>query len=70
MRKLLIDTIKSHAKGHLDKHIANVEMLLEKGVGVPNHTDFIDAIEKELDEIAKYHDQLEVLEKYIDKQYD
>lgn len=65
MRNLIIDTLKSHAKGHLDKHITNVEILLEKGVGLANHTDFIDSIEREIDEIAKYHDQLEVLEKYF-----
>ena len=65
MRELLLKSLKSHAQGHLDKHIANVEILLEKGVGMANSTDIIDAIEHELDEVAKYHDQLEVLEKYF-----
>ena len=38
---------------------------MEKAVGVGEHPDILEAIEKELQVIAQYHDQLEVLEKYI-----
>ena len=40
---------------------------MDKAVGVGEHPDILDAIEKELTIIAQYHDQLEVLEKYIKK---
>ena len=42
-----------------------MEIYLEKAVGVGEHPDVLEAIEKELAVIAQYHDQLEVLAKYI-----
>lgn len=66
-RRLLIDAVKKHAEGHIAKHVANVEVYLNQSVGIGEHSDIIEAIEQELDEIAKYHDQIEVLEKYLDK---
>ena len=39
MRDTILKAFKSHAQGHIDKHIANVEVLLEKPVGVAEHPD-------------------------------
>jgi hypothetical protein len=64
-RELLINAVKKHAEGHIAKHVANVEIYLNHSVGIGEHSDIIEAIEQELDQIAKYHDQIEVLEKYI-----
>ena len=64
-RELLINAGKKHAEGHIDKHAANVEIYLNHSVGIGEHSDIIEAIEQELDEIAKYHDQIEVLDRYI-----
>lgn len=64
-RELLINAVKKHAEGHIAKHTANVEIYLNQSVGIGEHSDIIEAIEQELDEIAKYHDQIEVLEKYF-----
>ena len=68
MRAILIDAFLSHAQGHIDKHIANVEVYLHNPVGVGEHPDIMEAIETELEEVAKYHDLKEMMEKYfIDK---
>lgn len=64
-RERIYDALVAHAKGHIEKHAANVEIYMEKAVGVGEHPDVLEAIEKELKVIAEYHDQLEVLEKYI-----
>jgi len=64
--QLLIDAVKKHAQGHIAKHVANVEVYLNQSVGIGEHSDIIEAIEQELDEIAKYHDQIEALTTYID----
>ena len=56
----------AHAKGHIEKHKANVEILLQKTAGVAEHPDTLETIEKELAIIAEYHDQIEMLEKYFD----
>ena len=64
-RQMIYDALVEHAKGHIKKHSANVEIYMEKAVGVGEHPDILDAMEKELAVIAQDHDQLEVLEKYI-----
>lgn len=65
MREKLLQCFVSHAKGHVDKHLANVEVLLENPVGVGNNGDIIEEIEKELEEVAKYDDLLEMVHKYL-----
>jgi len=65
MRKKILSAIKSHAQGHVDKHLANIEVYLNNPVGVGEHPDIIEAIEEELEQVAKYQDQLDILEKYF-----
>ena len=64
-RTHLIKALKSHAQGHIDKHIANVEVHLNNATGVAEHSDHVETMEKELCEIAEYDDQLEMLNKYF-----
>jgi hypothetical protein len=68
IREKIYDALIAHAKGHIEKHSANVEIYMEKAVGVGEHPDILDAIEKELKLIAEYHDQVEILERYIKRQ--
>lgn len=65
MRERLLECFVSHAKGHVDKHLANVEVLLNHPAGIGEHGDIIEEIEKELEEVAKYDDLLEMVEKYL-----
>ena len=61
----LILALKAHAKGHIEKHKANVILLLQKSSGIAEHPDTLETIEKELGIIAEYDDQLEMLDKYF-----
>ena len=65
MKDYLLECFVSHARGHVDKHLANVEVLLSNPVGVGNNGDIIEEIEKELEEVAKYDDLLEMVKKYF-----
>ena len=65
MREQFIKVSKMHFQAHIEKHRINVENLLENAVGVGEHGDVMDTIEKELEEMAKYHDLLEMLETYF-----
>ena len=65
MREKMIEAIRSHAKGHIEKHKANVEIQLTNPVGVATHPDHIETIEKELKSMAQYDEQLEMLKKYF-----
>ena len=65
MREDLIRASQLHFKAHIQKHKVNVENLLENSVGVAEHPDIMDSIEKELEIMAEYEDKLEMLNKYF-----
>jgi len=65
MRTDLIKASQLHFKAHIEKHRVNVEILLEKGVGVAEHPDVMETIEKELEIMAEYDDKLSILNKYF-----
>jgi hypothetical protein len=69
-RDKLIESIRSYFQGHVDKHKANVDNLLDNNVALAEHPDIIETIEKELDIIAGYEDKLNVLLKYFPKVFD
>ena len=61
----MIEALKQHALGHIEKHKMNVEVILQKSVGIGEHGDVLTEAEKELKVIAEYDDQLEMLNKYF-----
>ena len=61
----MIEALKAHAVGHIEKHKVNVEVILQKAVGIGEHGDILTEAEKELKVIAEYDDQLEMLNKYF-----
>ena len=65
MREQLIKALLAHAQGDIAKHKANVEVYLTSPVGIGEHSNIIEAIEQELDMIAKYQDQIDVINKYF-----
>ena len=65
MRDQIIDALKAHAIGHIEKHRLNVEVYLNNPVGIGEHSDIAEAVEIELAEMAKYDDHLEMLNKYF-----
>lgn len=65
MRKEIISVLKQHFEAHIQKHKMNVDIMLANPMAIHDHTDLMDAIEKEVDKISEYMDKLEVLEKYF-----
>jgi hypothetical protein len=65
MREQIIEALKQHALGHIEKHKMNVEILLQKTAGIAEHPDTLETIEKELKIIADYDDQISMLNKYF-----
>ena len=63
----MIEALKKHAEGHIEKHKLNVEVILQKPVGIGEHGDVLTEAEKELKVIAEYDDELEMLNKYFIK---
>ena len=64
MRGDIIKASELHFKAHIEKHRINIENLLENSVGVAEHPDIMETIEKELGIIAEYDDKLEIIKKY------
>ena len=65
MREQLIKALQAHAQGDIAKHRANVEVYLTSPVGIGEHSNIVEAIEEELNMIAKYQDQIDVINKYF-----
>ena len=65
MRETLIKALLAHAQGDIAKHRANVEVYLTSPVGIGEHSNVVEAIEEELNMIAKYQDQIDVINKYF-----
>ena len=64
-REDLIKVSELYFRAQIENHKVNVENLLENQVGVAEHPDIVETIEKELEVIASYDEKLNVLKKYF-----
>ena len=58
---------RKQAEGELEVHKANIAVYQTMPAGIGEHSDITEAIQEELDKIARYHDQIEVVNKYFHK---
>ena len=65
MKNRMIGALIRHAEANLVKHRLNVEVFLDNPTGVAEHTDYLETIQKEIDMISHYEDQIHTLEKYF-----
>ena len=65
MRKQLLNALLAHAQGEIAMHRANVEVYFTNPVGIGEHPDVTEAIQQEIDKIARWHDQIEVINTYF-----
>ena len=65
MRDKMISALLAHAQGDIQKHKMNVEVYLSNPVGIGEHSNVMEAIEEELNMIAKYEDQVSVIKKHF-----
>ncbi|WP_341665931.1 hypothetical protein [Vibrio sp.] len=50
-----------YLKGQRAKHAANWSIFVERQIGVAEHIDFMETLEKELEQIAKYDELIATL---------
>jgi ribosomal protein S3 len=65
LREEMINAALKHAEAHIEKHRMNVEIYLTNPVGVGEHSEVMDEIEKQLDEMARYQDHVDILKSYF-----
>ena len=65
LRENILKNQITYYNGLIAKHSQNVEIYLNQPVGIGEHSDITEAIQVELDKIARYDDQVEVINKYF-----
>jgi hypothetical protein len=65
MRQQLIEASKEHFLSHISKHRMNVEVMLNNPTAIAEHSDIMEAIEREVAKMAEYQDKLEIIERYF-----
>lgn len=65
MRKQLIEASKAHFRSHIETHRVNIEVMLHNPIAIPEHTNIMEAIEKEVAQIAEYMDKLAVMDTHF-----
>ena len=65
MREHLLTALRSYYVGHIEKHKMIVENLIRNNVGVAEHSEYIATISKEVEEVAKYDEMLQMLDKHF-----
>ena len=65
LRDSLINAAKKHAEAEIELHKTNIEVYMQKVVGIGEHSDIVETIQKELDQMAAADDRLEMLNKYF-----
>ena len=61
----LIEASIKYFEAQIAKHKINIDILLENGVGVAEHPDVMETIEKELAIMSEFEDKIAVLNKYF-----
>lgn len=56
------EAMKQYLQGRRAYHVANWETFLANPVGVAEHGDFMETLEKELEQISKYDELIATLE--------
>ena len=65
LKQQMIEAAKKHAEAEVQLHKTNINVYMEKVVGIGEHSDIIETIQKELDKMATADDRLEMLNKYF-----
>jgi|TARA_R100001509_G_scaffold127586_3_gene80940 hypothetical protein len=65
LRSRMYEATKEHLRGQREKHIANAEVMLSNPVGIGEHSDVIESIVKELEQVAHYDDMLNALRNHF-----
>lgn len=68
-RSQIIATQEMYLTAQKNKHMLNVELLLDKPVGVAEHPDIMETIESELGKMAEYDDKLAMLKQFDKNKY-
>ena len=61
----LVNTLKDYFTAQLQKHRMNATIMLNNPQGIPEHTDWMESVEKEIEKMAEYDEKLHMVAKYL-----
>jgi Asp/Glu/hydantoin racemase len=67
MREQMIEVLRKHAQANVALHVANIECYLRNPAGIGEHSDIMEAMQRELDKIAAHEDRLDILNNYFNE---
>ena len=65
MSTQLVKAARMHAEGELERAKTNIMVYMNQSVGIGEHSDIVEAIQKELDTMAMAEDRIEMLKKHF-----
>ena len=65
LKEQMIKAARLHAEAEIELHKTNIEVYMQKVVGIGEHSDIIETIQKELDQMSTAHDRLDMLNTYF-----
>ncbi len=65
MKEQLKKACIKHAEGELERAKTNVMVYMTQSVGIGEHSDIVEAIQKELDTMAAAEDRIEMITKHF-----
>ena len=65
LKEQLVKAARMHAEGELERAKTNIMVYMNNATGIGEHSDIVEAIQEELDQMAAADDRLEMLEKYF-----
>ena len=65
LKEQMIKAARLHAEAEVQLHKTNIEVYMHNPAGIGEHSDIVEAVQKELDKLATADDRLEMLNKYF-----
>ena len=62
----LLKAARMHSEGELERAKTNIMVYMRNAAGIGEHSDIVEAIQKELSIMGKAYERLEMIDKYFD----
>ena len=66
----LLKAARMHSEGELERANTNILVYMRNAAGIGEHSDIVEAIQKELSTMGKAHERLEMIDKYFNDHTD
>ena len=64
---MIINALRKKYEAEIASAKANIDVYLNNSVGIGEHPDIMEAVTSELTKMAEYHEMLEMVDRYFDR---